>query len=75
MVEVTSPTADTYLVHAQRPAFGKNEVSGIAVYFYHRSGAWDCERCGSANGTSRKDCMHIKFVKELLDAEEETPLG
>ena len=75
MVEVTSPTADTYLVHAQRPAFGKNEVSGVAVYFYRRSGVWACEKCGAANGTTRPDCMHIKFVKELLDAEEETPLG
>ena len=75
MVEVTSPARDTYLVHAQRPSWGKNEASGVAVYFYRRSGAWDCERCGSANGTSRKDCFHIKFVRELLDVEDEGHLA
>ena len=75
MVEVTSPARDTYLVHAERPGWGKNEVSGIAVYFYRRSGAWACERCGSAHGTSRNDCIHIFCVRELLDVDEETHLA
>jgi hypothetical protein len=68
-LEVTSPTADTYLVHAERPAFGKNEVSGIAVYFYHRSGAWACEECGAANGTTRPECLHVRFVRDSLETE------
>jgi hypothetical protein len=75
MVEVTSPARDTYLVHAQRPSWGKNEASGVAVYFYRRSGAWDCERCDSAHGTTRNDCIHILCVRELLDAEDEGQLA
>ena len=75
MVEVTSPARDTYLVHAERPRWGKTCSSGVAVYYYRRSGVWACEKCGAANGTTRSDCIHIKFVRELLDAEAETHLA
>jgi len=69
MVEVTSPARDTYLVHAQRPSWGKNEASGVAVYYYSRSGAWACEKCGAANGTTRSDCLHVRFVRDSLETE------
>jgi len=69
MVEVTSPARDTYLVHAQRPSWGKNEVSGIAVYFYRRSGVWACEKCGAANGTTRPECLHVRCVRDSLETE------
>jgi hypothetical protein len=74
MVEVTSPARDTYLVHAQRPSWGKNEASGVAVYHF-KNGTWLCERCDSAHGTTRKDCIHIFCVRELLDVDEEVHLG
>jgi frataxin-like iron-binding protein CyaY len=65
MVEVTSPIKGTYLVHAQRPPWGKSEVSGIAVYHF-RNGTWLCERCGAPQNTSRGDCLHVLFVKKTL---------
>jgi hypothetical protein len=66
MVEVTTPARDTYLVHTERPPWGKNKASGVAVYNY-RNGTWLCEKCGTPEGTSRKDCIHIAFVKDSLE--------
>jgi hypothetical protein len=65
MTTVTSPAKDTYLVHAERPPWGKNEVCGVAVYHY-RNGTWLCERCGTPEGTTNEDCLHIIIVKESL---------
>jgi len=65
MTSVTSPARDTYLVHAERPPWGKNEASGVAVYRY-QNGTWLCERCGTSQGTSQEDCMHVRCVKETL---------
>jgi hypothetical protein len=67
ILEVTNPIRDTYLVHAQRPAWGKNESSGVAVYHFKRSDTWECERCGTAHGTSNPECLHVRCVKESID--------
>ena len=75
MVEVTSPIVDSYVVHAERPGWGKGSSSGVGVWYYRRIGVWDCEKCRNAYKTTRPDCMHIKFVKELLDAEGEGHLA
>ena len=75
MVEVTSPIVDSYVVHAERPGWGKTPSSAVGVYHYRRINVWDCEQCRSAYKTTRPDCFHIKFVKELLDAAEETHLA
>ena len=58
---VTSPIAGTYLVRSEPIPFGKTEVSSVAVWRYRYG--WACERCGSADNTSRKECEHIKAAK------------
>ena len=67
ILEVTNPIRDTYLVHAQRPAFSQNESSGVAVYHFKRSDTWECEQCGTAHGTSNPECLHVRCVRESID--------
>jgi hypothetical protein len=69
-LEVTSPIADTYLVQPERPVFGQSEASGaVGVWYYRRSGVWACEKCGAANGTTRPECLHVRFVRDSLETE------
>ena len=58
--QVTSTAPHVHLVHDE----GRPPVSGVAVYYYARSGNWSCEKCGTASGTTRPDCEHVKLVKE-----------
>ena len=65
-MEVTSPAPDVFSVHAERPAWGKSESSGTAVYHYRRADVWECERCGTSSGTSNPECLHVRCVRESL---------
>ncbi len=60
MVAVTSPIKDTYELHPER---GRKST---VVWYYRRIDTWVCERCGTSQGTSKEDCMHVRCVKETL---------
>ena len=57
---VTSTAPHVHLVHDE----GQPPVEGVAVYYYARADAWSCEICGTASGTTRPDCEHVKLAKE-----------
>ena len=63
MMQVACPIPGTYLVHEP----GQPPVEGVAVHYYNRSGIWVCERDGSPHGTTRSDCVHIRYAKESGD--------
>lgn len=67
MVVVTCPIKSTYLVRPEGPlSMGQTEASAsVAVYRY--SFGWVCEVDGTAVGTSRLDCPHIRAVQEAVD--------
>ena len=64
--DVTSTGKDVWLVGDGIPAFGHTKASGVAVYFYAKSGKtwWVCEEHGSFNHRTRKECPHVDAVKQ-----------
>ena len=58
-VKVKRTAPGTFLVYRAR----QDPITGIAVYKYSEEN-WECERCGSAQQTTRPDCEHVKLARE-----------
>jgi len=65
MTVVRCPVAGTYLVRDEDAPipFGKAATDVSVVVHRYRYG-WVCEECGSATGTTRLECEHVKAAKE-----------
>jgi len=65
MTVVICPVPGTYLVRdeAEPIPVGKT-ASGVSVIVHSYRFGWVCEQCGSATGTTRLECEHVKAAKE-----------
>ena len=63
---VECPIRGTYLVRdeSQPIPFGQTEASFSVVVHQYPFG-WVCQGCGSAIGTTRPECEHVKAAKEV----------
>ena len=64
MTVVRCPVPGTYLVRNETEPipFGQTESSFSVVVHRYRFG-WVCQGCGSAIGTTRPECEHVKAAK------------
>jgi len=61
MTVVRCPVPGTYLVRDETEPipFGKT-ASDVSVIVHRYRFGWVCEMCGSATGTTRPECEHVK---------------
>ena len=64
MTVVRCPVPGTYLVRdeAEPIPVGKT-TSDVSVVVHRYRYGWVCEECGSATGTTRPECDHVKAAK------------